>query len=249
VEISEQGQNLLDLLVRKINSGEFKPGTPHTYIGYKDAHIALGLTQQGLTWGRSLKQQGLNDLAHWVAEKKLPTITGLIVDTSDGYRPSDGYFGYYNNGVKDDVWWREEVRKALRFDWSEHSSAEILPTGSELTGYDLEVSEGKEHMVEVRQRERCGKLIKRAKEYFRGADGILRCKVCGWHRPDRILFDIVEIHHTQPLNELPAVGRSLTIGEALDQLVPLCPNCHRVIHSRLDHPFTVDELRRMIRAK
>lgn len=50
----------------------------------------------------------------------------------------------------------------------------------------------------------------------------------------------IHIHHTKPLS---AVKRSRTPN--LDDLVPLCPNCHAIIHLE-NPPLTVNKLKKLI---
>jgi len=54
---------------------------------------------------------------------------------------------------------------------------------------------------------------------------------------------IIEVHHLEPVSLLdeprPYDPRS--------DLVPLCPNCHRAVHTRRPVPLTLDELKRMLR--
>lgn len=47
----------------------------------------------------------------------------------------------------------------------------------------------------------------------------------------------IEVHHVTPLSEL---GPGYVVDPQHD-LIPLCPNCHRVAHRR-DPPFTIDEI-------
>jgi predicted HNH restriction endonuclease len=76
----------------------------------------------------------------------------------------------------------------------------------------------------------------------------LRCEVCGWFKSDnRISGDIVELHHMRPLAEAPDQGRRLSLAEAIRSLVPLCPTCHRIAHSRLGGgDFTLERLKEII---
>ncbi len=50
----------------------------------------------------------------------------------------------------------------------------------------------------------------------------------------------IHIHHTEPLSQ---VGGPRTPN--LDELIPLCPNCHAVVHLQTP-PLTVDQLRKRI---
>jgi len=67
------------------------------------------------------------------------------------------------------------------------------------------------------------------------------CKVCGTD-PDARYGEagaIIEVHHLQPLS---LVGEPRAYDPATD-LMPLCPNCHRAVHTRRPVPWTPDELR------
>ncbi|WP_245808895.1 HNH endonuclease [Shouchella patagoniensis] len=55
--------------------------------------------------------------------------------------------------------------------------------------------------------------------------------------------DYIEIHHKKPLS---TIGGETEIDPKKD-LVPLCANCHRMIHRRKDEVLSVEELREMIK--
>lgn len=72
------------------------------------------------------------------------------------------------------------------------------------------------------------------------------CKVCG------IDFGIVygeefsgkiEVHHIKPISE---IGEEYVVDPVRD-LVPVCPNCHMMLHSKKDGVFTVEELKKLWR--
>jgi 5-methylcytosine-specific restriction enzyme A len=52
---------------------------------------------------------------------------------------------------------------------------------------------------------------------------------------------LIEVHHVTPVSKL---REGYLINPATD-LIPLCPNCHRMAHRR-DPPFTPDEIRAML---
>ncbi|WP_175653832.1 HNH endonuclease [Pseudomonas sp. Marseille-P9899] len=68
-----------------------------------------------------------------------------------------------------------------------------------------------------------------------------RCLVCGLE-PRRVYGDagtFIEVHHLEPL-------ASLTKPRPYDprtDLVPLCPNCHRALHTRRPIPLSIEELK------
>lgn len=70
------------------------------------------------------------------------------------------------------------------------------------------------------------------------------CLVCTSDLGDRygpVAVGLIEIYHLTPVSKL---GPDYSINPATD-LVPLCPNCHRVAHRR-DPPFSIEELKAMI---
>jgi len=72
------------------------------------------------------------------------------------------------------------------------------------------------------------------------------CKVCGLDF-ERVFGTIgrgfIHVHHVVPVSVL---GQDYIINPAID-LVPVCPNCHAMIHRR-NPPFTVEELKGIILA-
>lgn len=70
-----------------------------------------------------------------------------------------------------------------------------------------------------------------------------RCQVCGFnsecHYPG--VSSIIEVHHIQPLSLL---GEPRAYDPSTD-LIPLCPNCHRAVHTKRPLPWSPDELRAM----
>lgn len=67
-----------------------------------------------------------------------------------------------------------------------------------------------------------------------------RCRACGFHR--RVGGRaIIEVHHLNPLGLAASV-----ILTSVDDLVCLCPNCHRTIHGKSGEPYTLAELARLI---
>lgn len=71
-----------------------------------------------------------------------------------------------------------------------------------------------------------------------------RCAACGFE-PERIYGDagaIIEVHHLEPVSMLK---EPRPYDPAVD-LVPLCPNCHRAVHTRRPTPWTVEDIRRRL---
>ena len=105
-------------------------------------------------------------------------------------------------------------------------------------------SEGeKKERIHMR-RERNRKLVELAKSQFIGKHGRLFCEACGFNAhlsygidPDKL----IEAHHKVAVSELEAGSYT-----RVEDLLMLCPNCHRVVHHR--RPWlSVDELKALIR--
>lgn len=95
------------------------------------------------------------------------------------------------------------------------------------------ISEGKILTINVKVRERSSRLRLKAIEYFTH-DNKISCDCCGFNFP---LFygeiygkDCIEIHHIKPIFQYQDDTLDQSIERALQNLLPVCPNCHRIIH-------------------
>lgn len=74
------------------------------------------------------------------------------------------------------------------------------------------------------------------------------CKVCGFNF-EEVYGDIgkhfIEIHHIKPMY---IVRKEVSVNPNTD-LVPLCSNCHKMIHRKKDKPLTLEELKNKILSK
>lgn len=52
----------------------------------------------------------------------------------------------------------------------------------------------------------------------------------------------IEVHHRKPLHAI----KEDYVVDPISDLVPVCPNCHMVIHSKKDGVYTVEEVREML---
>ena len=98
------------------------------------------------------------------------------------------------------------------------------------------IREGATSKKEIFIRERSSKLRDAAREFYRNKeDGLLYCNCCNFefsHHYNEELYkgSCIEIHHLKPLYLYEGDNIDKTIEEALQNLLPVCPNCHRVIH-------------------
>ena len=71
------------------------------------------------------------------------------------------------------------------------------------------------------------------------------CRVCETDMADiygEVANGLIHVHHLRPLGEV----RTEHDVDPVKDLLPVCPNCHAVIHLRKP-PFTADEVRRFLR--
>lgn len=120
------------------------------------------------------------------------------------------------------------------FEYSDVKTAlENLGKKREMVPYEEMVEEGKRSVKEVKTYARSQKLRKVALEHF-SHNGDIGCDCCGF---DFKAFygetygkSCIEFHHIRPIFQYNGVSEKKTIEEALENLLPVCPNCHRVIH-------------------
>jgi hypothetical protein len=101
----------------------------------------------------------------------------------------------------------------------------------------------KAHLV----RERNPRLRAAAREYWRHKMGVLRCLACHFSFSDTYGAtgeDFIELHHLRPLGS-QAKAQLNTVAD----LVPLCSNCHRMIHRPLDNPIDLKTLQAIVRKR
>lgn len=68
-----------------------------------------------------------------------------------------------------------------------------------------------------------------------------QCQTCGFRHklPDGNF--VIDVHHLTPLGS--SDGLRVT---SIDDLVCLCPNCHRIAHSRQEWPLSLEEIRKSL---
>ena len=93
--------------------------------------------------------------------------------------------------------------------------------------------EGETRTMETKTYERSRKLRNAAIEHFT-KNGIISCDCCGFEFKsfygEKYGNSCIEIHHMKPIFQYASISVEQTIEEALKNLLPVCPNCHRVIH-------------------
>lgn len=93
-------------------------------------------------------------------------------------------------------------------------------------------NEGKAVRKSVLVRERSRKLRSAALKHF-SKDGVISCHICGFNffeKYGELGKGYIEIHHIKPIFQYENQNENIIIKKAMDNLIPVCSNCHRMLH-------------------
>jgi len=100
--------------------------------------------------------------------------------------------------------------------------------------------EGSVCAITVNAYERNPEARRRCIEYY-GTN----CSICGFNfgtRYGEVAHGFIHVHHLRSLSE---IGRQYIV-DPIEDLRPVCPNCHAVVHRR-SPPYSIEEVRRFLR--
>ena len=104
---------------------------------------------------------------------------------------------------------------------------------STIIPYEELIAEGEIKTTVTKSYERSRRLRNAAIEYY-SRSGIIACDCCGFEFKsfygEKYGVSCIEIHHLKPIFQYAGMNIVQTIDEALRNVLPVCPNCHRVIH-------------------
>lgn len=129
--------------------------------------------------------------------------------------------------------------------FSEYQKTEVLNKGFD----DIAIEEGNKAEVHSIILKRSRILRKMAIKYFSNENGSISCRGCDFVADDVYgagARGLIEIHHLQPLFLRNGQQLRVSLRDALKYVVPLCPNCHRVVHYDRNRCISISELRRMV---
>lgn len=131
----------------------------------------------------------------------------------------------------------------LRLQRKENNSYEVEILDPQSIALDVE-NEIDEPILEGAVKYHFSKVYERKPENRRKAIEIHgpQCKVCGFDfekHYGELGVGFIEIHHCKPL---ATIGEEVVVNPVTD-LIPLCSNCHRMIHRIRDKLLTIEEMR------
>ncbi len=112
---------------------------------------------------------------------------------------------------------------------------------------DLIIEEGFVKFGKIRTRMRSKKLVEIAKKYY-SKNGRINCSACDFNF-ENFYGDIgkgfIEIHHIKPVFALKNNFEKSVI-QAIEDVSPLCSNCHRMIHRDNSQLLSIPSLQKII---
>ena len=106
------------------------------------------------------------------------------------------------------------------------------------------ISEGRKKSVTTQVYERSKLLRDRTIEYYT-RDGVIVCAACGfdfYKTYGELGRGYIEIHHQKPVYQYEESDFSRLVTVAIKDLIPLCANCHRIVHRKKGDPLSIQEL-------
>ena len=103
--------------------------------------------------------------------------------------------------------------------------------------------EGATKQVTVNAYERDKKARSKCLEHYLRKDGTIRCQLCGFDFGKfygEEFTNMIEVHHIKPLSSIRKEYRL----NPVEDLIPLCPNCHYVVHAKFDG--NIESLRELL---
>ena len=188
---------------------------------------------------QGLDAQILNNRSDTYFSQKVRNLKSHDTLTKNGYAVySDGSYHITDKGRQLVLSNKSIIQYILSsgFDYSDVKSSfgrVYKSRATKVIPYEELISEG-ERMYEVtKSYERSQKLRNAAIEHF-SHNGIIVCNCCGFEFQsfygNRFGKSCIEIHHLKPIFQYASMSVVQTIDSALKNLLPVCPNCHRVIH-------------------
>lgn len=156
---------------------------------------------------------------------------GYAINQEDGFKITEDGLKYVSTNIDalsylfNEDFDYEDVKRAID-GISAAGDRKLLPL-------EEVISEGRVVIKNVQVRERSNRLRRIAIEHF-SHNNTISCACCGFNFPnyygDDYGKDCIEIHHKKPVFQYQDDSFEQQVENALENLLPVCPNCHRVIH-------------------
>jgi len=140
----------------------------------------------------------------------------------------------YRYDIKNDIFIKidnPERKLENKLNWQKKESDEELLISEEIPMNEADqLFEGAKKQIWVNIYERDSRARKDCIDHYREQNGKIRCWICNMNFAevyDESMAGRIHIHHKKPLHE---IGKEYQVDPIKD-LLPVCPNCHYVIHA------------------
>lgn len=165
---------------------------------------------------------------------------GIFTINKNGHELLNENFDFLKSIIASDFQW-EDTKEVLE-DFSK-SIKDKRPLA--YIDEDTLIREGYKKQISATVYERSKKLRDAAFEHYVSSDGHISCKSCGFDFKrfyGKIGEGFIELHHTKPVYMYVDEDLNKKIADAILNLVPVCSNCHRMIHRNWTKPLEIKEL-------
>lgn len=110
------------------------------------------------------------------------------------------------------------------------------------------ITEGNEKIIYQKTYERSKKLREYAIEHYK-KNGEIICDICCFNFKEfygKLGENFIEIHHLKPIFMFEGDDLNKKIEEALKNVVPVCSNCHRIIHRNRMQPVSIETMKKNV---
>lgn len=114
---------------------------------------------------------------------------------------------------------------------------------------NLVIEEGFTKFSQIKTKTRSRKLVELAREHY-SQNGKIYCSACNFNFENfygEIGRGYIEIHHLNPIFALED-NFEQSLKDALNNVIPVCANCHRIIHRKNNLLLSIPSLQELIRA-
>jgi len=202
---------LTDIMQPKGKDAEIISGRNDTYFSQKVRNLKSHSTFER------------DNLANYVNEKYYITDEGLnfLEDKYEAYE-------YINSGYFD-----IDIQKDANLNLLNNRRKHFIP--------EDEITEGKLVTTVTKTRKRSAKLREYAFDYYNKL-GEIKCAICSFDFEEQygdFGKNYIEFHHIKPVSVYEENGKITNLEEARKNLIPLCSNCHKILHR---NNITVEQL-------
>lgn len=190
---------------------------------------------------RNLKAHNTFERLGYAVYSKIPNRrSGVFTITEEGknyLRENEDILSYL---LINDFEWEDLKRGLKEVEKNKDKKRKI-----EVFDENITIREGFKKIRKATIYERSSSLRKRAIDFY-SENGKISCKCCSFNFADfygkELGEGFIEIHHTKPIFQYEDDDLEKTIDEALKNVIPVCSNCHRMIHRNWSKPLEIQDL-------